>query len=102
MVQNQGMRLNAGCIVALALRNAARQDAPCRAGFTVSGKVGNAVTRNRVRRHLREAYRHQRGTLPQGVDVVFIARQSAASAEGAVLKQAVDELCRGLIRRFRC
>jgi ribonuclease P protein component len=41
--------------------------------------VGNAVVRNRVKRWLREAIRHQRGDLP-AVDVVCIARPSAARA----------------------
>ena len=50
-----------------------------RFGITVSRKVGNAVTRNRVKRWLREAIRHERDGLDGG-DVVFIAHPQAATA----------------------
>jgi ribonuclease P protein component len=50
-----------------------------RVGFTASRKVGNAVTRNRAKRRLREAAanvlpRHGR----QGTDYVLIARAGTA------------------------
>lgn len=50
-----------------------------RVGYTVSRKVGNAVTRNRVKRWLREAVRVV-PTWPDGVDVVLVARAEAATA----------------------
>ena len=52
-----------------------------RVGYTVSNKIGNAVTRNRIRRRLREIYRlHERGMLP-GHDIVIVARHRAAEAD---------------------
>lgn len=65
-------------------------------GFTTSRKVGNAVTRNRARRRLREAARE---LLPQhglaGVDYVIVARQAAPDAPWAAL---LDDLQNALIR----
>jgi ribonuclease P protein component len=50
-----------------------------RVGITVSSKVGDAVVRNRVKRRLREAVRHEMRGFP-AVDLVLTARPSAARA----------------------
>lgn len=49
-----------------------------RLGITVSGKVGNAVIRNRIKRHVREFFRRRRAALRPGTDLLIIARKSAA------------------------
>jgi ribonuclease P protein component len=59
-----------------------------RFGMAVSRKVGNAVVRNRVKRHTREAIRHHREGIV-GVDVVFIALPLAATASGVELRAEV-------------
>jgi ribonuclease P protein component len=51
---------------------------PARVGFTVSGKVGSAVERNRVRRRLKQAVRLAAGLSP-GHDYVLIGRRAALS-----------------------
>ena len=50
-----------------------------RAGFVVSKAVGNAVTRNRVKRRLRHLVSDALGSAPQPVDVVVRALPPAAS-----------------------
>lgn len=48
-------------------------------GVTVSKKVGRAVERNRVKRRIREWFRHQQTVFPEKVEVVVIARRGAAA-----------------------
>ncbi len=96
-VEEKGEKFSADCLLALAMKN----DRPhTRAGFTVSGKVGNAVARNRVRRRLRELFRTRREKLPKGLDVVFIARQSAAAADFRRLERAFESLAQRMSRHF--
>ena len=65
---------------------------PARLGLAVSRKVDpNAVGRNRIKRALREAFRHLRGRLPGGAYVV-VARSGAAKTDGIVLREAFERL----------
>ena len=64
-----------------------------RVGYTVSNKIGNAVTRNRIRRRLREIYRLHEHTLKQGYDIVIVARHKAAETD-------YHRLERDLLRAF--
>jgi ribonuclease P protein component len=54
-------------------------DGGTKVGFAVSRQVRGAVSRNRARRRLREAYRRHRAGLPDRVDMVFVARPAALS-----------------------
>ena len=63
-----------------------------RLGFSVSGRLGNAVVRNRIRRRLQALARGNLQRLRGGVDVVIIARKGAGTASAAELTAAWCEL----------
>ncbi len=46
-----------------------------RIGITISKKVGKAVTRNRIRRLVKENYRLVEGSLKRGYDIVIVSRK---------------------------
>jgi ribonuclease P protein component len=63
-----------------------------RLGITVSGKLGNAVTRNRVRRRVKEAYRLQEERFAEGFDIVVVARSKAVGAEFTAIRAELVRL----------
>ena len=63
----------------LVLHACAKAGPPSRAGFVVSKAVGNAVTRNRVKRRLRHLMAARLSTPHRPVDVVVRALPAAAS-----------------------
>lgn len=71
-------------------------------GFTVSGKVGNAVVRNRVKRRLREV---AKDVLPAsgraGVSYVMIGRRAALKRPFAGLKQDLQQALDVLHRKIK-
>jgi ribonuclease P protein component len=71
-----------------------------RVGFTATRKLGNAVTRNRIRRRLRELARLHlaRGARP-GFDYVLIARPPALNRSFSDLALDLDAALRRLHRR---
>lgn len=57
-----------------------KRDGISRIGITTSRKVGGAVVRNRVRRLVREFFRHHKHLIQPAQDVLVIARNQAATA----------------------
>ena len=78
----------------VACRNLVMLAAPGRelkVGFSVSKKVGKAVTRNKVKRRLRECFRPYLGDVKTGLYVI-VARPSAAEAAFEDLRKDVRYL----------
>lgn len=63
-----------------------------RLGITASRKVGNAIVRNRVKRGIREWFRHQRQHLAPDTDTVVIARAGAGELAVPDIAAALDEI----------
>ena len=60
-------------------------------GFSVSGKVGNAVTRNRIRRWMREDVRKLRAQMKCG-KYIFVARPSLKDVPHEMLTREIRNL----------
>jgi ribonuclease P protein component len=62
-----------------------------RLGITVSGKVGNAVARNRIKRLVREIFRTGRRELGSAVDILVIAKPGAASLGSRLIEKEIKK-----------
>ncbi len=69
-----------------------------RLGIVTSRKIGGAVQRNRVRRLCRECFRRWPGLVPDGVDLVVIAKLGAHEL-GLVGVEAEWRSVEGLLKR---
>ena len=67
-VYDARMSVRAGPIIVYGCPNGGERT---RLGLSVSRRVGNAVRRNRIKRRLREAFRHTRADLPHAYDLVI-------------------------------
>lgn len=65
-----------------------------RYGFVVTKQLGNAVTRNRVRRRLREIVRVLHPHLKPGFDIAFIARADIVEQPFSVVQRTVIDMTR--------
>ena len=74
---------------------------PPRAGFVVSGKVGNSVVRHRVTRRLRPLVRERLGALPGGSLLVIRALPSAGDVTSDDLARDLDRAMAGATRPVR-
>jgi ribonuclease P protein component len=67
-----------------------------RIGLTVPKSLGKAVTRNRIKRRLREAVRSALPLLAAPVDVVLHPKRSVLEAEFAIIEREVQTIFRSV------
>ena len=80
------------CIVTYVIKNRLGKT---RIGITTSKKIGNAVTRNRAKRVIREAYRNLPYNVQDGLDIVFVARTKASQVK---MNKILSEMTSHLVR----
>ena len=73
----------------------------CRIGLTVSRKIGGAITRNRVKRRLREIFRQQRAGMQPALDLVVNAHRSIRERSYEELDGEFAHVFSRLARRAR-
>jgi ribonuclease P protein component len=75
-----------------------RQAGPSRLGLAVDRRLGGAVRRNRVRRRLRECFRH--GKPASGLDLVLVAKREMLDVSQRDLEREYARRLAGLERRL--
>lgn len=99
-VARHGVRAASGAFVVLAARGGSEGRRP-RLGVTVSRRVGKAVVRSRVKRRIREWFRHERGEMPRELDWVVIARPAAAQLAPGETRRQLSELAHAVAERIQ-
>lgn len=65
-----------------------------RIGISVGKKLGNAVTRNRIKRYIRESFNQLEDNIKSEVDIIIIARKPTVYMNCNELKKSLSHLLR--------
>jgi ribonuclease P protein component len=71
-----------------------------RLGLSVGRRLGTAVTRNRIKRLVREAFRLDAGTLPSGFDLVVVPRKGPIGTLNSYRDAMIDAIQRAISRKL--
>lgn len=92
-VYDQGFRLSCPLFAAFCLaRTSPGEASGARLGVTVPRAVGKAVSRNRIKRRIREAFRHHRAELGPQWDIVLNPRRTVLTAPFEELERSFQKV----------
>jgi ribonuclease P protein component len=96
----KGFRITRAPLAAVCMpRSGPHQSGPARLGLAIARKAApRAVDRNRVKRLIRDDFRHNQRRLP-AVDLVFYGMPGLAAMEQAQLRKALAEIWLKVIER---
>ncbi len=61
-----------------------------RFGITVSKKWGKATKRNRIKRIIKEAFRHKMGFIPPSLNLIILPRKSIKNAKSTQIQEDLE------------
>ena len=88
-LSKQGKKVYTDCFIAIVHDSTAQNN---RLGITVSKKVGNAVRRNRIKRIIREYFRHHKESITGPIDINIIARKGLTTLSNQQILEKLDKL----------
>ena len=88
-LSKQGKKVLTHYFIAVITKGAADNN---RIGITASKKVGNAPERNRIKRLIREYFRHRQENNPEAKDINIIARKGIVSLQNKEINKELDQL----------
>lgn len=88
-VRRKGQRWSHPLLLLFAIEN--NRDST-RFAISASGRIGNAVVRNRARRRIREVIRRQLFHMQAGWDCLFVVMEGASSAPYPLLEETIIDL----------
>ena len=71
-----------------------------RIGITVTKRVGNAVTRNRIKRLVREFFRNNKNKIKENLDINIIAKMSVKSVPTEKVFKSLNDIFEKLAVSF--
>ena len=80
-VYRQGRSVSTRYLVLYRFDREGDEDGDVRLGIAIPKKIGSAVTRNRIKRRLRESWRELIADVPPGTDYVLLVRAPLGQAE---------------------
>lgn len=88
-LSKQGKKVLTNYFIAIVAKGAADNN---RIGITASKKVGNAPQRNRIKRLIREYFRHRKENHPETKDINVIARKGIIQLSNKEINQELEKL----------
>lgn len=88
-LSKHGRTIRTGAFIAAVLDGAGKNN---RIGITVSKKVGNAVGRNRIKRIIREYFRHRKDSFQGIKDINIIAKKGLLQLTHRQIIEMLDKL----------
>ena len=85
----EGGRIGSSNFIAIFGNN---QSGKTRLGIAVNKKIGNAVTRNRIKRLIREFFRLRKDSIPKSRDIVVIAKKDISLLKYQEVCAELDKL----------